>query len=221
MSEATVSCLPCIEIKFFEDCKSKTELKSQMEKSIEDFKKTKTTWSLLHLRESLQGNIFNRPFQYISLRNLHEDESKLFQGLDHGDVSTKDKFFTIEKRSSCDEESLHQRQGDHPDFKEKRYVILAYKALDDNNATNLEKNWRHWTGTKELLKRLSTTYQILSVWCLKCINVIPGFFSYIVIIELSINKHKKQCDNYALDCVQKFRLKRMSGYVALYSPVHK
>ena len=214
------SSMPDTVIKLYEDHKNKNEHRSQLEE-LQTINETKPDGYLLHLRESLQGNIFNRPFQYILLRHLQDREKHSSQNVTDDDDPMSDYFVTLEKTQCHLKSKVNPLQEDETVvamFEEKRYVILAYKVVDNNNESKLERNWRQWTGTTELLKGLAITYKILSVWCLKGVNVTPDIFKYVVIIELSIDKLNNQGDNYALDFLQKFRIKRMSGYVALYTP---
>ena len=44
--------------------------------------------------------------------------------------------------------------------------------------------------------------------------MIPDIFKYFVLIEVSMDQG--QNDNYLMDCMQKFRIRRMSGYAAIY-----
>ena len=49
----------------------------------------------------------------------------------------------------------------------------------------------------------------------KGVNVVPDVFKYIIMIEFVMENG--QSDNFARDCMQKFRIDRMSGYAALYT----
>ena len=51
--------------------------------------------------------------------------------------------------------------------------------------------------------------------CKKGVNVVPDVFKYIIMIEFVMENG--QSDNFARDCMQKFRIDRMSGYAALYT----
>jgi len=77
---------------------------------------------LLHLRESLQGNIFNRSFQYIWLRNvLTEEKNEITSKAMGCNDLTKDYFVTLERRECglkfIDNSWQNKRLDD-----EKRYV---------------------------------------------------------------------------------------------------
>ena len=93
------------------------------------------------------------------------------------------------------------------------------KVLDDDKTFMLDQTWKTWTGASELLAKLAPAYQITGVTCFKGVNVIPDIFKYIVLIQLEMTEH--QDDTYAMDCMQKFRIRRMSGYAALYSVVNQ
>ena len=174
---------------------------------------------LLHLRESLQGNIFNRSFQYIWLRNvLTEEKNQIISKQMGCNDLRKDYFVTLERRECglkfIDNSWQNKRLDD-----EKRYVVLAYKTLDERHCFTLERSWKDWTGTNKLVKGLERMYKISKVWFLKGLSNVHGSFRYVVLIELLMDREKNQSDNYALDCLQKFRIKTMSGYVALYVPI--
>ena len=225
--------IPDTVVKFFEECKNKEEISSELAKSLD--KTTNNTGCLtLQLRESLQGNILNKPYQFILIRNIHEKEKEHYQNFDKANYAVRDYFITLEKRdylvtlekAKCQSKynfkswQVNEKFVSTLDVEVKRYVILAYKTLDENFNSNFEKNWKDWTGAKQLVQGLATRYKILNVWYLKGLSAVPGIFRYIVVIELCMNKERKQTDNYALDCLQKFRIRRMSGYVALYVPIH-
>ena len=177
---------------------------------------------LLHLRESLQGNIFNRSFQYIWLRNIFVEEKNEMKSKTKGcRDAEKDYFVTLEKRECLTKFIDNSWQNNRLDS-EKRYVILAYKTLDEldeKHCFSLERSWKDWTGTNNLVNELAKMYKISQVCFLKGLSNVPGSFRYVVLIELLMNFELNQSDNYALACLQKFRIKRMSGYVALYVPI--
>ena len=79
----------------------------------------------------------------------------------------------------------------------------------------LDQTWKHWTGACELLTKLSPVYEITGVSCYKGVNLVPDIFKYFVLIEVNMDVH--QNDTYLMDCMQKFRIRRMSGYAALYT----
>ena len=209
-------------IKLFEDYKNEEEHKSQLKEMLE-FRKEITNGNgmLLHLRESLQGNIFNRPFQYILIRHLSRSDITL-SDLKNDQDPMSDFFVTLQKVERRADHDIREKSDNEKlvklEPKEKRYAILAFKVLDDDNTSKLDRTWKDWTGTGELLKTLSKTYKINSVSCLKGVNVVPDIFKYVVLIEFATGQNvKNRNDMYALDCLQKFRIKRMSGYVALYT----
>ena len=197
-------------------------LNSEFKENSDDIKNCGThSGCLLHLRESLQGNIFNRSFQYIWLRNIFTEDKKEneFKAMSCGNLR-KDYFVTLEKRECLMKFIDNSWQKNNRLDDEKRFVILAYKTLDERHCLTLERNWKDWTGTSKLVNELSKMYQIAKIWFLKAASNVHGSFRYIVFIELMMNNKQNQSDNYALDCLQKFRIKRMSGYVALYVPIN-
>ncbi len=76
------------------------------------------------------------------------------------------------------------------------------------------------SGTDQLLTSLTEQYDIRKVACYKGVNIVPDVFKYIVLIEFVIDVEAGQSDLYALDCMQKFRIRRMSGYAACYTDFH-
>jgi hypothetical protein len=60
---------------------------------------------------------------------------------------------------------------------------------------------------------LSKKYEVIRVACYKGVNECPDVFKYIILIEFII---VDGCDTHARDCMQRFRICRMSGYAALY-----
>ena len=97
----------------------------------------------------------------------------------------------------------------------------------------LDKHWKEWTGLRILLKELDKEYLIKRVHCIKGSSQVrqlfksqievlvkylflhffqkPDLFKYAIFIEIA-----GESDLFARDCLQKFRIRRMSGYVALY-----
>lgn len=152
---------------------------------------------VLHLAESIQGNVFNRPFPFIAFRPIPSKEV-LPDDLQKDGDPTSDYFFTVR--------SVRREKG--PTL---GYIIMGFKVLNDDLMPTLDRNWKTWTRTSELLKRLSKSYLIKRVQCWKANSVKPDIFKYAVMIEISGDD-----DGEARDILQKFRLKRMSGYVAMY-----
>jgi len=65
---------------------------------------------------------------------------------------------------------------------------------------------------------LSRKYEIRKLSCFKGVNVCPDVFKYVVMIEFLMNDG--DCDTHVRDCMQRFRICRMSGYAALYQDFH-
>ena len=86
------------------------------------------------------------------------------------------------------------------------------QVLDDDKTFMFDQTWKIWTGASELLSRLLKTYSVTGVTCFKGVNVIPDIFKYIVVILLELDDD--QDDTFAMDCIQKFRIRRMTGYTA-------
>ena len=57
---------------------------------------------------------------------------------------------------------------------------------------------------------LSRKYEVIRVACYKGVNECPDVFKYIILIEFII---VDGCDTHARDCMQRFRICRMSGRV--------
>ena len=90
--------IPDTVIKLYEGQKNNAEHRAQLKDILDALNETKGDGYLLHLRESLQGNIFNRPFQYIFLRNVHDSEKDSSQNLTDDDDLMSDYFVTLEKK---------------------------------------------------------------------------------------------------------------------------
>jgi len=204
-------------IKLFEDYSCPKEHESQLKEMLYFLQETKGHGVVLHLRENIQGNVFNRPFQYINIREI-EDYEKLPQNLKNDGDPMSDFFVTLRKiksrRAATAQLIQDVYEADEIRF-QKRYIILAFKVLDDDKTSMLDKTWKHWTGACELLTKLSTIYEITGVSCYKGVNLVPDIFKYFVLIEVNMDVH--QNDTYLMDCMQKFRIRRMSGYAALYT----
>ena len=69
---------------------------------------------VLHLAESVQGNVFNRPFPYIVLRSV-EPHERLPENLDEGD-GMKDFYFTLR--------SVRRDKGETIGF-----IFLGFKVI--------------------------------------------------------------------------------------------
>ena len=214
---------PYTVVTFFEDCAYGNKLYHQFTARQNVSKKHCTKECLLMVRENLQGNIFNRPFKYILLKKCDEEETKPTLDSNPDKRPIQDYFVTQEKivsRLPHNKEPVCSTEMEtYVGTEERRYVILAYKTLEDNSNLGLETSWKQWTGATELVAGLSTMYKISNVQFLKGLSITPCAFQYIVVVEIFMDQKLKQTDNYALDFLQKFRIKRMSGYLALYVPV--
>ena len=207
-------------IKLFEDYSSPQEHEDQLKEMLHFLQETKGHGVVLHLRENIQGNVFNRPFHYINIREI-EDYAKLPQNLKNDGDPMSDFFVTLKKLKSRHPKNSQLIQNVYEDKDEEaarlqtRYIILAFKVLDDDKTSVLDLTWKDWTGACELLMRVSPVYKISGVSCFKGVNVVPDIFKYFVLVE--VNMGMRQTDTYLMDCMQKFRIRRMSGYAALYT----
>ena len=84
---------------------------------------------------------------------------------------------------------------------------------DDDRTELYDQGWTDWSGATTLTGMLSRKYEVIRVACYKGVNECPDVFKYIILIEFII---LDGCDTHARDCMQKFRICRMSGYAALY-----
>ena len=204
-------------IKLFEDYSCPEEHESQLKEMLNFLGETKGQGIVLHLRENIQGNVFNRPFQYINIKEIEEYE-KLPENLKNDGDPMSDFFVTLRKLKSRRATTAQLIQDVYEDDEvrfQKRYIILAFKVLDDDKTSSLDQTWKEWTGASELLTKLSPVYEITGVSCFKGVNLVPDIFKYFVLIEVNMDMH--QNDTYLMDCMQKFRIRRMSGYAALYT----
>ena len=79
----------------------------------------------------------------------------------------------------------------------------------------LDKTWRRWSGLGLLVDSLINAGCIvrrLHVW--RAVNAKPDVLKYSMLLEVIADDDED--DLAARDVLQKFRLGRMSGYVALY-----
>ena len=81
-----------------------------------------------------------------------------------------------------------------------------------------DQTWAEWSGAAQLTASLSKYYEIRKVACYKGVNVIPDVFKYVVLIEFFLDQG--DTDTFARDCMQRFRINRMSGYAAMYKDYH-
>ena len=208
-------------IKLFEDYSCPKEHESQLKEMLQFLAETQNQGMVLHLRENISGNVFNRPFQYINIREI-TDYEKLPENLKNDGDPMSDFFVTLRKLKSkrngqTSAQLLHDVYTIDEDRFQKRFIILAFKVLDDDKTSILDKTWKYWTGACDLLMKLSAApeYEVSGVSCFKGVNLVPDIFKYFVLIE--INMKKNHNDTLLMDCMQKFRIRRMSGYAALYT----
>ena len=207
-------------IKLFEDYSCPKEHETQLKEMLQFLHDTKGRGIVLHLRENIQGNVFNRPFQYINIREIEGYET-LPENLKNDGDPMSDFFVTLRKLKSRRILTAQLNKGDDQSREaetrrlQKRCIILAFKVLDDDKTETLDRTWKDWTGACELLTKVSPAYEITGVSCFKGVNVVPDIFKYFVLIE--VNMAINQNDTYLMDCMQKFRIRRMSGYAALYT----
>lgn len=83
-------------IKLFEDYSCNEEHENQLKEMLQFINETKGRGVILHLPENIQGNVFNRPFQYIIIRDI-EDYQKLPQNLKNDGDPMSDFFITLRK----------------------------------------------------------------------------------------------------------------------------
>ena len=206
-------------IKLFEDYSCPREHEEQLKEMLHFLEETQNQGMVLHLRENISGNVFNRPFQYINIREITEYE-KLPQNLKNDGDPMSDFFVTLRKLKSkrngqTSAQLLQDVYNTDEDRFQKRFIILAFKVLDDDKTSILDKTWKYWTGACDLLMRISHEYEVSGVSCFKGVNIVPDIFKYFVLIE--INMKRDQNDTSLMDSMQKFRIRRMSGYAALYT----
>ena len=202
-------------IKLFQDYDCGKEYVNQLNEMLSYLQDEKRNGIILHLRESIQGNVFNRPFQYIAIRRIDKIE-RLPKNLKNDGDPMSDFFVTLNDMKS---KRNGQNDTDKKEFKNmrsnNRYIIVAFKVLDDDKTSVLDNSWGYWTGAKEIISKISSVYDIHRVACFKGVNLVPDIFKYFVLIKLKLGVD--QNDTKLLDFMQKFRMKRMSGYAAVYT----
>ena len=153
---------------------------------------------VLQLSESISGNIFNRPYAFITLRRVTQTEELPADLKNDGDPMD-DFFMTLQAAGS----ETNSDCG---------FIVMGYKVLSDAQTPELDATWKDWTGAAELLRAISRDYDVERVHCWKAVNVKPDHFKYVVLIEI-----EGQNMLHARDTLQKFRIRKMNGYVALYT----
>ena len=86
-------------IKLFEDYSCPKEHETQLKEMLQFLHATKGRGIVLHLRENIQGNVFNRPFQYINIREIEGYET-LPENLKNDGDPMSDFFVTLRKLKS-------------------------------------------------------------------------------------------------------------------------
>ena len=156
-------------IKLFEDYSCLEEHECQLKEMLQFLDETGGRGLVLHLRENIQGNVFNRPFQYINIRDVNEYE-QLPENLKNDGDPMSDFFVTLRKLKSTRALTMQLAQDLHEEDEirlQKRCIILAFKVLDDDKTSMLDQTWKTWTGASELLTQLSPLYEITGVSCYK------------------------------------------------------
>ena len=198
------------EIKVFMDVSDNTEAeRHQLEEVADAFDYLKdSNGFVLRLAENIQGNIFNRPFPYIALRHMSSRSAKrIGHDRDDGDPH-KDYFYTL--RSVARREIRDETVG---------FVFMGFKVLDNAQVEMLDLTWPEWSGAREMLRALDGRgYVIKRVTCLKGVNQKADVFKYSIVIEFG---GESMSDVGARDALQRFRIRRMSGYVALYDKLNE
>ena len=167
----------------------------------------KTNAMILKLQENISGNVFNQPFPYMTFRRITSSE-KLPKNLKMDGDPLSDYFNTLKAIKGNEKASENVISA---------FIILAFKVIDDDRTCYYDQTWQDWSGAQSLSAKLAQVYDIRKIVCFKGVNVVPDVFKYIVMIEFLIDEESGQCDNYARDCMQRFRISRMSGYAALYT----
>ena len=202
-------------IKLFQDYDCVQEHVNQLNEMLKYLHDKKRNGIILHLRESIQGNVFNRPFQFIAIRQIDKFEH-LPKNLKNDGDPMSDFFITLNRIDQKPHRAENAMRKQDKDIDNKnRYIIVAFKVLDDDKTSVLDHSWKDWTGAKEIVAKISSVYDITSVACFKGVNIVPDIFKYFVLIK--VNLYAGQNDTKLLDFMQKFRMKRMSGYAAVYT----
>ena len=202
-------------IKLFQDYDCVQEHVNQLNEMLKYLHDKKRNGIILHLRESIQGNVFNRPFQFIAIRQIDKFEH-LPKNLKNDGDPMSDFFITLNRIDQKQHRAENAMKKQEKDVNNKnRYIIVAFKVLDDDKTSILDHSWKDWTGAKEIVAKISSVYNITSVACFKGVNLVPDIFKYFVLIK--VNLIIGQNDTKLLDFMQKFRMKRMAGYAAVYT----
>ena len=69
---------------------------------------------------------------------------------------------------------------------ESGFIVLGFKVMDDNNTQRFDQGWSEWSGAAQLTAILARNYEIRKVTCYKGVNIYPGVFKYIILIEFII-----------------------------------
>merc|ERR1712156_258544 len=171
----------------------------------------KTNALILNLTENIKGNVFNQPFPFITFQRVSSSE-QLPKNLKLDGDPWSDFFITLNSfKHESSTRNSSSKSGSGP---KSGFIILAFKVTDDDSTPIFDRTWAEWTGSAQLTKMLARKYEIRKVACYKGVNVCPDVFKYVTLIEFLM--YDGDCDTHARDCMQKFRIFRMSGYAALY-----
>merc|ERR1711892_213047 len=108
-------------------------------------------------------------------------------------------------------------------------VLLGFRTTEDNcvgtkdadNERNEEaRTWRDWTGIGTLYQNLVQEQNVEVEQVDFCESYVPdetAVFHYIVLLYLQVSSSRGKVG--VLDCVARFRVRNMSGYVTVYSLV--
>ena len=222
MTDKPSKLTPDTVIKLFGNYSSSKEHENQLREMLQSLMGTSGLGVILGLAEDIQGDIYERTFPYIFIRKI-EDTEKLLQDTKNDGDPMSDYFMTlvriksirpISRVSPVEQAAVHKVDET---MHQKRYIVLAFKVVDDDRTSILDQTWSDWTGTEELLGGLSLMYNVTGVSCFKGVNVVPDIFKYFVFIEIDDVKTDEKGRCYLMDCIQKFRIYRMTGYTALYT----
>lgn len=161
---------------------------------------------VLRINEAVAGNVFNRPFPFVSIREIPRDERLPDDLKNDGDPNT-DYFHTLQS-------VRRERARRGPPACGR--VFMGFKVLDNDADDVLDSRWKDWSGAHVLIRALSKNFLIRSVSCWKAVNVKPDVFKYVVCVEIAEDADSPADLLTVKDILQKFRIRRMSGYVALY-----
>lgn len=171
---------------------------------------------ILNLQESIKSNTTGTLYPFITFKRVSSSE-KLPSNLKRDGDPLSDFFITLKTYRN------NNGSGGRSDNDDRKsgFVLLAFKVHDDDQTTILDASWEQWSGAAILCKMLSKHYEIRKVVCFKGVNIVPDVFKYFILIEYLMSADENDDSHcQAKDCMQKFRIDRMSGYAALYQDFH-